>query len=80
MIKPPGRPITILYELQDYSERMNPITFCKLLGKVKPLIEKQETRMKDSITAEAQLEAALLFPPNGCTYRFLQYICCYANT
>lgn len=75
-----GSHVTIFRELQvgnmrDFTNyvRMDPSTFYELLAKVKPYIEKQDTRMRDSITAEARLEATLLFLSNGCTYTFLQY-------
>ena len=68
-----GSNATIFRELQaeNISEftnyvRMDPSTFYKLLAKVKPYIEKQDTRLRDSITAEARLEATLLYLCHGC--------------
>ncbi len=61
--------------MRDFTSylRIDPNTFYKLLAKVKPYIQKQDTRMRDSVTAAARLEATLIFLSHGCTYTFLQY-------
>ena len=71
---------TILYELRDGHKldfrnylRMSVNTFYMLLAKVEPHIVKKDTNMKDSITAEARLEATLRYLATGCTYSALQY-------
>ncbi|XP_064119009.1 uncharacterized protein LOC135224014 [Macrobrachium nipponense] len=52
---------------------MDPDTFYKLLAKVQYRIEKQDTNMRDSISALARLEATLLFLSTGASYSSLQY-------
>ena len=58
---------------QDFKNymRMSVSTFYTLLAKVEPYIRKQDTNMKHSITAEARLEATLIFLATGCTYSAL---------
>ena len=61
-----GSHVTILRELAGGYEsnfinylRMDPSTFYKRLATVKPHIERQDTIMRDSISAKARLEATL---------------------
>lgn len=75
-----GSHVTILRELQSdhrrdfhHYMRMDPDTFYKLLAKVQHRIEKQDTNMRDSISALARLEATLLFLSTGASYSSLQY-------
>ena len=48
--------------------------FHSLLNKIKPLIEREDTTMRQSISAGARLEATLLFLATGCTFTRLQYL------
>lgn len=75
-----GSTATILHELQSSEEhdfrnylRMSVSTFYLLLSKVEPYIVKKDTVMRNSITAEARLEATLRFLASGSTYSELQY-------
>ena len=75
-----GSQVTILRELAGGYEtdfmnymRIDPSTYYKLLTAVKPYIEKQDTIMRDSISAEARLEATLIFLSSGCSYTQEQY-------
>ena len=75
-----GSHVTILRELRYGCEeyfvnymRMDPRTFYDLLSKVGPHIAKQDTNMRQSISAEARLHATLLFLSHGCSYRFLHF-------
>ena len=75
-----GSHVTLLRELEDGHHRdfnnymrMDPDTFYRLLEKVQQRIEKQDTNMRDSISAEARLEATLLFLSTGASYSSLQY-------
>ena len=75
-----GSHVTLLRELEgdhcrDFHHymRMDPDTFYRLLGKVQHRIEKQDTNMRDSISALARLEATLLFLSTGASYSSLQY-------
>ena len=70
-----GSHVTILRELSDGYERdftnymrMDPGTFYKLLEEVKPYIAKQNTIMREAISAEARLEATIIFLSTGCSY------------
>ncbi|XP_063852072.1 putative nuclease HARBI1 [Scylla paramamosain] len=53
--------------------RMDVNSFHTLLGKVEPYITKQDTHLRQSICAEARLEATLRFLASGCSYTALQY-------
>jgi len=53
--------------------RMNINVFHQLLEKVTPLIQKEHTHMRDSISPGACLEATLRFLATGCSYKSLQY-------
>ena len=75
-----GGHATILRELKCESEtdfinymRMDPNTFHNLLSKLEPRISKQDTHMRQSISAESRLHATLMFLATGCSYRSLQY-------
>lgn len=51
-----------------------PVTvFHTLLEKIRPLIERQDTKMRQSVSAGARLEATLLFLATGCSFTRLQY-------
>ena len=72
--------MTLLPELQsdhpkDFQHymRMDPDTFYRLLEKVQHRIERQNTNMRDSVSALARLEATLLFLSTGASYSSLQY-------
>ena len=76
-----GSHVTILRELQDEHVRdfiqylrMDPGTFYELVAKVAPSITKQQTNMRESISAEARVEATLRFLCTGCSYTSLQYV------
>ena len=47
--------------------------FDSLLKKITPLIQKEDTVMRASISPGARLEATLLFLSSGCSYTYLQY-------
>ena len=75
-----GSHATILRELKNESDldfknymRMDPNTFYNLLSKLEPTIRKQDTNMRQSISAEARLHATLLYLSTGCNYTALQY-------
>lgn len=75
-----GSHATIFRELKDGHEkdftnymRMDPHTFHKLLHKVEPYIKKENTVLRESIPAEARLEATLSYLSTGCSYTSLQY-------
>ena len=53
--------------------RMDISSFHTLLGRVRPYITKQDTHLRQSISAEARLEATLRFLSSGCSYTDLQY-------
>ncbi|XP_068200467.1 uncharacterized protein [Palaemon carinicauda] len=81
-----GSHVTILRELKHGYEadfinymRMNRNTFYNILSKVKPYIMKEDTNMRQSISAEAQLHATLLFLSTECSYRSLQYTTSICN-
>jgi len=75
-----GSHATLLRELHDEREhdfiqymRMDLNSFYTLLAKVEPYITKQDTHFRQSICAEARLEATLRFLASGCSYTALQY-------
>lgn len=75
-----GSHATIFQELKSGYEsdftnymRMDPNTFYDLLEKVKPVITKQDTCMRESISPAARLEATLMYLSTGCSYSALQY-------
>lgn len=75
-----GSHVTLLCELQSdhhrdfhHYMRMDPDTFYRLLAKAQHRIEKQDTNMRDFISALARLEATLLFLSTGASYSSLQY-------
>lgn len=75
-----GSHVTLLRELQSdhhrdfhHYMRMDPDTFYRLLAKAQHRIEKQDTNMRDFISALARLEATLLFLSTGASYSSLQY-------
>ena len=75
-----GSHLTILREFQDGREhdfiqymRMDVNSFYTLLAKVEPYIRKQDTHFRQSISAEARLEATLRFLASGWSYTSLQY-------
>ena len=49
-------------------------TFDYILNKIRPLIEKIETPMRETISAGARLEATLLYLITGDTYSRLQHL------
>lgn len=53
--------------------RMNECVFEKLLSSIKPYITKQNTVMRESISARAKLSVTLRFLATGETYRSLMY-------
>ena len=69
-----GSHATLLRELHDEREhfiqymRMDINSFYTLLAKVEPCITKQDTHLRQSICAEARLEATLRFLASGCSY------------
>ena len=75
-----GSHATIFQELKSGYEsdftnymRMDPNTFYDLLERVKPVITKQDTCMRESISPAARLEATLMYLSTGCSYSALQY-------
>ena len=53
--------------------RMSPHMYRQLLTKVSPIITKETTNMRETISAGARLEATLQFLTTGCSYSSLQY-------
>ena len=71
---------TLFYELsvEDRNDfitycRIPPEIFCMLLSKVAPLIEKEDTMMRESIPAGARIEATLRWLANGGNYTSFQF-------
>ena len=52
---------------------MKPGTFDEIYQKVKPLIEKKNTNMRNAISAHARLCITLRFLASGASYRELMY-------
>ncbi|XP_008181021.1 uncharacterized protein LOC103308774 [Acyrthosiphon pisum] len=74
--------MNLLHELQsnepaDFKNylRMENHTFYELLDLVRPLIEKQNTIMRESISAEERLVATLRFLATGRSYEDLKFSC-----
>lgn len=70
----------LLRELHDEREnyfiqymRMDVNSFYTLLAKVEPYTTKQDTQLRQSLCAEARLEATLRFLAFGCSYTALEY-------
>ncbi len=53
--------------------RMDPESFDDIYEKVKPLIEKKDTNMRDAISAHARLCVTLRFLASGASYKELMY-------
>lgn len=74
--------MNLLHELQsneptDFKNylRMENHTFYELLNLVRPYIEKQNTKLRESISAEERLVATLRFLATGRSYKDLKFSC-----
>lgn len=54
--------------------RMSPIDFDYILSKIKPMIEKKETKWRMPIPAKVRLAVALRFLATGDSYRSLHFL------
>ncbi|XP_063231370.1 uncharacterized protein LOC134535920 [Bacillus rossius redtenbacheri] len=64
-----------LYDTESFRNfvRMNGALFDELLGRVCPIIQKQNTVMREAIKPRDRLAVTLRYLATGCTYKDLQY-------